>query len=153
MGIALLTGCDNGDEANGGAGMVGFIVKKATNKILVVAADPLRERHYDAVWVRRSDHEELLIGQKVEVFFKEDEIETSNPGQGTARRIRVLEAETSGSSRLKPEEAIRSALNRVAYWEIPVITKAEYISADHRWIVTMFDGTNAAEEVQIIVKE
>jgi len=144
--FAVIVGCNATEEVieKRGPELIGYVVKKKVDSILVISVKPIRDNNYEAVWVRTLDN--FSIGQMVEVYFKESEIATSYPGQGTAEKIDTKKIETSGEPSHTAEDVLSEALLQVEEWDIPVIKELKYIPDDQKWSIRLGNDVTKEEK-------
>lgn len=139
IGLSLL-GCSSSDVSKEQPpGLVGYVVKKESGKILVVSPDPKSigstggtKEYYEAVWFSNAP-KKVGVGQKVEVWFTH--METSYPGQSSADRTKVRPDVRPDRATLTEAEALRKALtsNDLEPRKISVIREAAYNPSTDYW--------------------
>ena len=131
--------------------MLGYAVKKDRNKILLVSSTPNRNGQYSAVWVKTKS--EVMIGEKIEVFFKGEEILATNPGQAEAKRIDILIFETSGNPHKEANEILQEVLLENTDMEIPIIEKFEFIPNEKRWSIVIYDDKDPLNKKEYLIND
>lgn len=135
----LLTGCSKVEnkEHNADSSLTGFVVKKNDGRFLLVSQDADSNNDYSANWVITK--EEVNLGQLVEVFVRNGEINASDPGLVTANKINVLDNKIESISNQEVSEALEKALLRHTEFEVPIVKNLSYSDVKKEWSIVLFD--------------
>lgn len=120
--------------------LTGYVVKAEGPKLLVVADAPKQNGLYDAIWVT-TEHGPVPLGQKVKIR-SEGGVLTAYPGLGHAKSIATLQTEESA--------VLKTALESVQDWQIPIVTDVSYSSENKQWVIELKDGMPGSTEEKVI---
>ncbi|MED3624697.1 YobA family protein [Neobacillus thermocopriae] len=137
-----LTGCTTHSKP----GIEGYVVKKESGRILVVASESedfsstggLKE-FYPAIWFSHASNK-ADVGDKVQIWF--DVVMESYPGQAEAEKVLVLPSKKPKNADLTESDAIRKALTskELNLPNIPAIQSTSYHSKTDVWEVVIHSG-------------
>ncbi|MCD4839223.1 YobA family protein [Neobacillus sedimentimangrovi] len=147
-----LTGCTTHSKP----GIEGYVVKKESGRILVVASKSedfsstggLKE-FYPAIWFSHASNK-ADIGDKVQIWF--DVVMESYPGQAEAEKVLVLPSKKPKDADLTESDAIRKALASKEFIlsNVPAVKSVTYQSKTDHWEITIHSGES---EVMVQIKD
>lgn len=145
--MLFLTGCVDKNEGSNETvnRYIGYVVKKEAQRILVTNYNK-KTAINDAIWVSTNQH--IEIGNKVSIIF-DGGIDTSNPAQGLAEEIEILESEHPGSPKLNEREVIEVCLNGLKDVSIPIIKSVSYSEENKLWAVIVIDDKSETKEESV----
>ncbi|WP_374718307.1 YobA family protein [Neobacillus sp.] len=137
-------------------GIEGYVVKKESGRILVVASesedfsstDGLKE-FYPAIWFSHASNK-ADVGDKVQIWF--DVVMESYPGQAEAEKVSVLPSKKPKDADLTESDAIRKALASKEFIlsNVPAVKSVTYQSKTDHWEITIHSGES---EVMVQIKD
>lgn len=145
--MLFLSGCADKNEGSNESvnRFIGYVVKKEDERILVTNYNK-KTAINDAIWVSTNQH--IEIGNKVSIIF-DGGIDTSNPAQGLAEEIEILESEHPGSPKLNEREVIEVCLNGLKDMSVPVIKSVSYSEEKNLWTIIVIDDKDEDKEESV----
>lgn len=141
----LLAGCSGNSRSKGEAGITGYVMKIADERILVVdseaedfsSTDGLEE-FYNAIWFSNAP-DDILVGQKVKVWF--DIVRDSYPGQSEVMHLEIIPGEKPAGANLSESDALFKALTSedMAGLDVTAVRLIEYHNEKNLWTIELKD--------------
>lgn len=148
----LLVGCTR-PVSSEAPDFEGYVTKKENQRILVVSSTPkdfsstggIRE-FYDAIWLSNAP-KDVRSGQKVQVWYA-GPINTSYPGQGKAKQVRILPGTKPKGAILTEDQVIGKVISSSPDIKVMVIKQVIFNAERKIWTVQLREGldSNAASE-------
>lgn len=143
--LTITTGCiDKKNDYNGEPGITGYVIKKDGQRILVVSQEAKdfslsggEKNFYDAVWLKEPPID-VMVGEKVRVWFGNEEIESSYPAQTSVGKIEIIPSSTPKGATLSESEALKSVLEQNETPNEILTVKSISLDADkNEWLVVL----------------
>lgn len=172
---SVLSGCDRGETSNRSAtdpdsvtdqvstdppadtpsypGLVGYVVQKNEDAILVVSAKgkrrgtaPNNSYYHEATWFSRAP-DPIQVGMKVEAWA-DGGVDQSYPSQAAAKRVDILNSDGVQGADLSEIEAVRQAIEQFEGKQesFSIVRSVEYKPDADVWVIEM--RNNAIEPVE-----
>lgn len=161
--MLLFAACDASTGLNQGKvtgeqepGIVGYVMHKVNNGILVVNPDPFDfsanggvEEFYEAIWFSNAP-EEAAVGNQVRVWF--DIVRDSYPAQSDILEIEVLPSPKPDGAVRSEAEALQTALSRLSVSEgyFYVVQSVVFYPDTQQWEISLKEiPQNKVIEMQV----
>jgi hypothetical protein len=132
--------------------ITGYVVKKDTNKTLIVSSSKNNSNHfpYDAVWVSGDESlSNLSIGEKVEINLLGTQA-ASYPGLTLGKMVKILDQGVYDGANMKVADVIRTSIEKHPMYAVPNPRNIAFDNQKRFWTIKLFDESNGDNVNEII---